>query len=66
MGCSVFKRIRLDITNFKAMAPQHNEVIMWAHGDQLANLMVDGSKVEELAVASEWDLSKVDHVHMRE
>ena len=62
----VFKRVGLDFTNFKSMARQHGEVIMWVQGDQLSNLMVDGSKTKELAITSERDPSKVDHVHVRE
>ena len=39
---------------------------MWVQGDRMSDLMVDGSKTEELAVTSERDPSKVDHVHIRE
>ena len=62
----VFKRVGLDFTNLKSMVRQHGKVIMWVQGDQLSDLMVDGSKTEELAVTSERDPSKVDHVHVRE
>ena len=62
----VFKQVGLDFTNLKSMARQHGKVIMWVQGDQASDLMVDGSKTEELALTSEGDPSKVDHVHVRE
>ena len=64
MRRDVLKQVGLDFTNFKSMARQHGEVIMWVQGE--SDLMVDGSKTEELAVTSERDPAKVDHVHVRE
>ena len=46
--------------NFNSMARQHEMVIMCVQRDQLSDLMVDGSKTEELEVTSERDPSEVD------